>query len=840
MDLKGSSGARDTIEVKLPIYARDMSVLGKTMGTRMDRMVHTCFLSEAFATWVLNRYENSIYDEFLTHIVFLDPEHPERGVTVSQTDVHNEFPTVLMPIRERQITREIVEKREIVRHLRELLRETREEIRLVGGDYRRSEGAGSSGYIRERGQEASGSSDHVYERGQVVDGSSDYTHERGQISSGSSDYTYERGQRVAGSSDYINEIGQMAADSSDHTYENGRMTAGRSSERNRSSEISDVFFEGQLISPAEIIERENRLVQLLEEQTEQLKEYEDTERYYFYSEGNPFINEKSQILEIERERLEFLREQVIRREKELTGGNMESDRASAEQRGYDGNTDGSDEDKYVGAEDGRPAVSYGSSEVVRHAGSDRKRLTSYIDVGSGAGGSAEIDRESGDSLASDGEWGRDLSGGRVSFYEIMRHLVLYRDSFADEDESDTGIALSGLVRILDERQKTLDRLERVWSVRKTDHPDQSDVYSGESRDRADQTGQVGLISGSAGRDDRSVRHDLDIRWRLSEGIRTEQKEIRSFLEYLRIPSSESDTSGGSDLSDGEVRDISDNYDLLYDNQISSSFVFSYIDRGREELWDRLESERRLAIREEAREYYEKMTATGMIRELSTGELFGGTDLVYGRSKISESREGVFFDEGLQIETLHQVLDNRISQLDRLERVIRQIDGTSEDFGDQAEFQSGGIRGVARTVYRYNLTGASPELTLREGYPWTGSADQGNSFGDNSIQNAGLTYVQNKTDSTPDGEKVEQLTTTVKDIMEYLEDERDRADDESRKIDRLKETVREQQEMIESMVSERERSARDEEESKIDMERAEKVRDIFDYDSRLEQMRRGIR
>ncbi|MBR0118990.1 MAG: hypothetical protein IJM01_02530, partial [Eubacterium sp.] len=179
MDLKGSSGAKDTIEVKLPIYARDMSVLGKTMGTRMDRMVHTCFLSESFATWILNRYQNSIYDEFLTHIVFLDPEHPERGVTVSKTDVHNEFPTVLMPIRERQITREIVEKREIVRYLRELLRETREEIRLVGGDYRRSEGAGSSGYIRERGQEASGSSDHVYERGQVADGSSDYTHERG-------------------------------------------------------------------------------------------------------------------------------------------------------------------------------------------------------------------------------------------------------------------------------------------------------------------------------------------------------------------------------------------------------------------------------------------------------------------------------------------------------------------------------------------------------------------------------------------------------------------------------------------------------------------------------------
>ena len=101
-------------------------------------------------------------------------------------------------------------------------------------------------------------------------------------------------------------------------------------------------------------------------------------------------------------------------------------------------------------------------------------------------------------------------------------------------------------------------------------------------------------------------------------------------------------------------------------------------------------------------------------------------------------------------------------------------------------------------------------------------------------------MQNKTDSTPDGEKVEQLTTTVRDIMEYLEDERDRADDESRKIDRLKETVREQQEMIESMVSERERSARDEEELKVDRERAEKVRDIFDYDRRLEQMRRGIR
>lgn len=796
MDLKGSSGAKDTIEVKLPIYARDMSVLGKTMGTRMDRMVHTCFLSESFATWILNRYQNSIYDEFLTHIVFLDPEHPERGVTVSKTDVHNEFPTVLMPIRERQITREIVEKREIVRYLRELLRETREEIRLVGGDYRRSEGAGSSGYIRERGQEASGSSDHVYERGQVADGSSDYTHERGQISSGSSDYTYERGQRVAGSSDYINEIGQMAADSSDLTYENGRMTVGRSSERNRSSEISDVFFEGQLISPAEIIERENRLVQLLEEQTEQLKEYEDTERYHFYSDGNTFTDEKSQILDIERERLEFLREQVIRREKELISGRTESERISADQSGYAG----------------KP----------------------------GAGGSAEVDRESGDSLVSDGEWGRDLSGGRVSFYEIMRHLVLYRDSSGDEDESDTGIALSWLVRILDERQKTLDRLERVWSVRETDHPDQSDVYSGESRDRADQTGQAGLISGSSGRDDRSVRHGLDIRWRLAEGIQTEQKEIRSFLEYLRIPSSESDTSEVSVLSDKQGRDVSDNYDLLYDNQISSGFVFSYIDRGREELWDRLESERRLAIREEAREYYEKMTATEMIRELSTGELFGGTDLVYGRSKISESREGVFSDEGLQIETLHQVLDKRISQLERLERVIRQIDGTSEDFGDQAEFQSGGIRGVARTVYRYDPTGASPELTLREGYPWTGSADQGNSFGDNSIQNAGLTYVQNKTDSTPDGEKVEQLTTTVRDIMEYLEDEKDRADDESRKIDRLKETVREQQEVIESMVSERERSARDEEELKVDRERAEKVRDIFDYDRRLEQMRRGIR
>lgn len=750
MDLKGSSGAKDTIEVKLPIYARDMSVLGKTMGTRMDRMVHTCFLSESFATWILNRYQNSIYDEFLTHIVFLDPEHPERGVTVSKTDVHNEFPTVLMPIRERQITREIVEKREIVRYLRELLRETREEIRLVGGDYRRSEGAGSSGYIRERGQEASGSSDHVYERGQVADGSSDYIHERGQISSGSSDY--------------INEIGQMAADSSDLTYENGRMTVGRSSERNRSSEISDVFFEGQLISPAEIIERENRLVQLLEEQTEQLKEYEDTERYHFYSDGNTFTDEKSQILDIERERLEFLREQVIRREKELISGHTESERTSAGQSGYAG----------------KP----------------------------GAGGSAEVDRESGDSLVSDGEWGRDLSGGRVSFYEIMHHLVLYRDSSGDEDENDTGIALSGLVRILDERQKTLDRLERVWSVRETDHPDQSDVYSGESRDRADQTGQAGMISGSAGRDDRSVRHGLDIRWRLAEGIQTEQKEIRSFLEYLRTPSSESDTSEVTVLSDKQGRNVSDNYDLLYDNQISSGFVFSYIDRGREELWDRLESERRLAIREEAREYYEKMTATGMIRELSTGELFGGTDLVYGRSKISGSREGVFSDEGLQIETLHQVLDKRISQLDRLERVIRQID--------------------------------APELTLREGYPWTGSADQGNGFGDNSIQNTGLTYVQNKTDSTSDGEKVEQLTTTVRDIMEYLEDERGRADDESRKIDRLKETVREQQEVIESMVSERERSARDEEESKIDRERAEKVRDIFDYDRRLEQMRRGIR
>ncbi|MBO4396206.1 MAG: hypothetical protein J5819_07665 [Eubacterium sp.] len=887
------------IDLDLPVFARNMAVLSRTDRLHMDRMVHTCFLSEAFAARIRDRYlDTSVYDEYLPHLVFLDPDHPEQGITTSETVINNQYQTVLMPIRERQIQREIIEKREIINGLRTQLAEVREQLRVVenrGPVQNMVFSANSS----DRGSDGDLISSSGGVSGSGLDGDLGVSPDRETAG-----VDADRLDRGSGDASIRGTVGAVAGSSGSGS-------------------------EGMKESLRILI---NRLVGEIALRELEFDSYVKNERYHFRERINHFERDRRENLWFEREHLMLLRDEVTERarvlEKILSSGTNSAQGASDTGEGvnaYDNEDSGEFIDwsgmsvyemtrQLIYLDEPDPADSIHDS-ISSSSNTNKDSSISYNNndsKNSSRNNSKNNDNENRDSFSI--RLKKEQLNNIITAIDKREIALEQQEKMLNNSDAIDGGMFQGESADLPARLRDVISTERreLGVIRtKLIHAEtvsnvvDVDSKADISRNTATQDDEETFVLINIPTADRKNFEQLEssremvfreFKTRLAQAQNNEETEQARVPEEILSPGA-AETQGTIGANADDNADLGEFVDwsgmsvyemtrqLIYldesdsagsiNNSISSSSNINNNKNGNKNsnknsnsVSIRLKKEQLNNIitaidsRTRILEQQEKMLDNSSVID---GVIFQGEaadlpvrlrnvisterrELIEYRTKLihAETADEVDVDSKTDINRNTATQENEETfvlinipaearkHFERLESnremVFREVRTRLVEVQNRLvhreQMLSSGVRSGTET-YENNMVYRQPAETITE-------TSETNMVYHQSTEN----YEGTGPDGS--GHSVRELADSVEMIREYIEEEQDRADEDRERIEELTDVVREQQDTIEKMKKSELEQAADEEIMRYDRERAEKIRDIFDYDNRLEQTRRGMR